>query len=155
MRGRKRTLQSVAEQARIASLATREIVPPDNVPLSKEDIPFFANVIAEFARSEWTAHQLELAALLARSMADMAREQILLREEGAVVTGSMGTPIVNPRRAALQMHANTIVAFRRSLALHARAKEGEARDVAKRRRIALGIEEAARGELDDLIAKPN
>ena len=30
-------------------------------------MPFFASVIDEFARSEWTAHQLEIAAMLART----------------------------------------------------------------------------------------
>jgi hypothetical protein len=36
-------------------------------------------VIAEFAKSEWTAHQLEIAAMLARTMADLNREQMALR----------------------------------------------------------------------------
>jgi hypothetical protein len=59
---------------------------------------FFANVIAEFARSEWTAHQLEIAAMLARTMADLNREQMLLREEGAVMMTERGTPVVNLAR---------------------------------------------------------
>ena len=138
-------------------MATRAIEPPATVPLSQDDLPFFHNVIAEFARSEWTAHQLELAAVLARTMCDMVREQGLLREEGGVLIGSVGTPIVNPRRAVIQMYANTIVSFRRSLSLHARAKEGETHTIAKRRKIALGVE-AATASLqhdDDLIAIPH
>ena len=139
-------------------MATRAIEPPPTVPLAKDDLPFFHNVIAEFARSEWTAHQLELAAVLARTMADMVREQTLLRDEGSVVEGSTGSPVVNPRRAVIQMHANTIVSFRRSLSLHARAKEGETHTIAKRRKIALGIEAATTASTDnddDLIAIPH
>lgn len=136
------------------SRAAADIVPPSNVPLDKGDMPFFASVIAEFARSEWTAHQLELAAMLARTMADLEREQRLLREEGATALSERGTPVVNPRKTVVQMHASTILSFRRSLALHARAQGGDARDIGKRRAIARSIE-ADNPLDDDLLAKPN
>src|SRR3546814_9369904 len=61
--------------------ATREIAPPAHVRMSEEDWPFWHSVIAEFARSEWTDHQLEMAAMLARAMADLEREQYELRAE--------------------------------------------------------------------------
>ncbi len=136
------------------SKAVEDIVPPSNVPLDKGDIPFFASVIAEFARSDWTAHQLELAAMLARTMADLEREQRMLREEGSTVKSDKGTPVVNPRKTVVQMHASSILSFRRSLSLHARAQGGEARDVAKRRKMGRDIE-ADNPLDDDLIAKPN
>src|SRR3546814_3457253 len=68
--------------------ATREIAPPARVRMSEEDWPFWHSVIAEFARSEWTDHQLEMAAMLARAMADLEREQYELRAEGSVMTRS-------------------------------------------------------------------
>jgi hypothetical protein len=151
---RKARIDSASEAVRVMRAASAPIVPPPHVPLDNEDLPFFANVIAEFARSEWTAHQLELAAMLARTMADLNREQIALREEGAVATSERGTPVVNPRKAVVQMHAATILSFRRSLALHARAQGGEARDVAKRRSGAKAIE-ADNPLDDDLLARPN
>src|SRR3546814_4303788 len=86
-----------------------------------------------FARSEWTDHQLEMAAMLARAMADLEREQYELRAEGSVMTSERGTPVVNPRKTVVQMHAGTILSMRRSLSLHARAQQGEARDAGKRR----------------------
>jgi hypothetical protein len=134
--------------------AAQPIVPPSNVPLEPGDLGFFASVIAEFARSEWTAHQLEIAAMLARTMADLEREQRELRGEGSVMVTEKGTPVVNPRKAVVQMHAASILSFRRSLALHARAQSGEARDVGKRRGQAKAIE-AASPLGDDLIARPN
>ena len=127
--------------------ATRDVSPPSNVPLQPGDMPFFASVIAEFARSEWTAHQLELAAMMARTMADLEREQVALRAEGSVLATERGTPVVNPRKALIQMHAGTILSMRRSLSLHARAQGGEARDISKRRGMAKGIE--ADNPLDD------
>ena len=68
---RKTRIDSAAEVVRIMSKATMKIVPPAHVPLSPEDMPFFESVIAEFAKSELTDHQIELVALLARTMADL------------------------------------------------------------------------------------
>lgn len=151
---RKARIDSASEAVRVMAKATTGIEPPDNVPLDDEDRPFFRNVIAEYARSEWSAHQLELAAMLARTMADLTREQALLRAEGGVAYSEKGTPVANPRKSIVQMHAGSILSFRRSLALHARAQAGEARDVAKRREAAKGIESDNPLE-DDLLARPD
>ena len=153
MAKRKARIDSASEAVRVMAKATAEISPPDNVPLDAEDMPFFQSVIAEYARSEWSAHQLELAAMLARTMADLTREQQLLREEGGVSYSEKGTPVANPRKSIVQMHASSILSFRRSLALHARAQAGEARDVAKRREAAKAIEGENPLE-DDLLARP-
>jgi hypothetical protein len=147
-RQRSDSLSAAVEAARHSG---RQIEPPSNVPLEGGDLGFFASVIAEFARSEWTAHQLELAAMLARTMADLEREQRALRDEGSVVVTEKGTPVVNPRKTVVQMHASAILSFRRSLSLHARAQGGEARDVGKRRSQAKGNEV----EGDELLARPN
>ena len=132
MRTRKHRIDSASEAVRVMSRAAATIAPPSNVPLEKCDLPFFASVIAEFARSEWTAHQLELAAMLARTMADLNREQMALRQEGAVAASERGTPVVNPRKAVVQMHAATILSFRRSLSLHARARKAARRETLRK-----------------------
>jgi hypothetical protein len=129
---RRPRIDSATEIVRVSAAAGRIITPPSNVPLEPGDLPFFASVVDEFARSEWTAHQLELAAMLARTMADLTREQAALRQEGSVARTDRGTPVVNPRKCVVQMHASTILSFRRSLALHARS-EGHQRDTGKRR----------------------
>ncbi len=153
MAKRKARIDSAAEAVRVMAKATTEIEPPANVPLDAEDHPFFRNVIAEYARSEWSLHQLELAAMLARTMADLTREQKLLRDEGGVAYSEKGTPVANPRKSIVQMHASSILSFRRSLSLHARAQAGEARDVAKRREAAKDIESDNPLD-DDLLARP-
>jgi len=141
----KRTpVNSISAAVGIVSRAARAIVVPDHVPLDAADLPFWNSVIAEFARSEWTDHQLELAAMLARTMADLAREQVELRIEGSIAYSDKGTPVVNPRKSIIQMHAGTILSFRRSLSLHARA-QGEAETVGPRRAQAKAIEAAAGG----------
>jgi len=153
MTKRKQRIDSSSEQARVMAKAADQVHPPSNVPLEDRDMPFFANVIEEFARSEWTAHQLELAALLARTVADLNSEQLAMREEGTVITTEKGTPVVNPRKTVIQMHASTILSYRRSLGLHARAQGGDARDIAKRRTKAKEIE-ADNPLDDDLLARP-
>lgn len=153
MSRRKARIDSATEAVHVMARAATQIEPPSNVPLEKVDLPFFYNVIAEYARSEWSSHQLELAAMLARTMADLTREQRLLREEGGIARSDKGTPVANPRKAIVQMHASSILSFRRSLALHARAQAGEARDVAKRRTAAKDIEDGNPLD-DDLLARP-
>ncbi len=140
MAGRKARIDSVEEIVRVMAAVSSEVAPPANVPLDAGDMPFFQSVIAEYARADWSDHQLEIAAMLARTMADLTREQALLRTEGSVVYSDKGTPVVNPRKSVVQMHAGSILSFRRSLSLHARGQQGEARDVAKRRESAKDIE---------------
>lgn len=151
--GRKTRIDSTAAAVEVAKAASKPITAPSNVPLTEVDMPFFASVIDEFARSDWTAHQLELAAMLARTMADLELDQRLMREEGPVMKTDKGTPVVNPRKSVIQMNAGIILNYRRSLSLHARAQGGEARDVARRRDQTKEIEGDADG--GDLLARPN
>lgn len=148
MTGKRRTrIDSTAEQARSIRAAARPIVPPAGVSMDAADLVFFGHVTAEAARSEWTDHKLEMAALLARTMADLAREQGALRKEGSVVKGRL-----NPRAKLVQQHTAAILSLRRSLGLHTRAQEGEQRDVLKRREILRDYWSEA--VADDLIASP-
>lgn len=150
---RRQRSDSITKAVEAAGASGRQFTPPSNVPLDNGDMGFFASVIAEFARAEWTAHQLEIAAMLARTMADLEREQRALRTEGAIVMSEKGTPVVNPRKTVVQMHASSILSFRRSLSLHARAQGGETRDIAKRRKQMKGHEVEA--DDDELLARPN
>ena len=134
--------------------AAQPIHPPSHVPLDEQDMVFFANVIEEFARSEWTLHQLELAASLARMMADLNREQQTLRGEGFIAVRENGTTVENPRARVVKSITGDILSMRRSLALHARARSGgDARNVAGRNAKAKEIE-AGSPLGDDLLARP-
>ncbi len=130
----------------------REIALPSHIRLADEDWPFWHSVIAEFARSEWTDHSLELAALLARSMADLEREQFELRQEGSIIVRPSGVRVANPRSRSVSTLIGEILAMRRSLALHARARGGDVRNIARRSAIAKAIEEA--NPLNDPLLGP-
>ena len=149
-RKRADTIAGAIDQVRRAN---RTLTPPAHVPLDKCDQPFWQSVIAEFARSEWTQHQLELAAMLARDMSNLERNQRLLRSEGEVLKTERGTPVVNPRKAVGQATQSGILSMRRSLSLHARAQGGEARDITKRRKVTKATEAGANSR-DSLLASP-
>ena len=87
MAKRKERIDGQAAAVKVMAAATQSIQPPSNVPLDKTDMPFFVNVIEGFARSEWSAHQLEIAAMIARTMNDINREQQELRKEGYISVG--------------------------------------------------------------------
>lgn len=149
---RKQRIDSSAAAVRIAQGSVRQIEPPAHVTLDECDWPFWDSVVAEFARAEWTNHQLELAAMLARTMANLEVEQRTLRKEGFTSVSSKGTPVVNPRSTACKGLAGDVLSMRRSLALHARARNGDNRDAAKQRDVGRSMETDID---DDLIASPS
>jgi hypothetical protein len=137
---------------KIMQAATQPVHPPSNTPLEDADLPFFANVIAEFARSQWTEHALEIAAMMARCMNDLNREQQALRREGYIIERPNGTTVENPRQRIVKSLTGDLLSLRRSLGVNARARE-EAHVTAKKTQIAKSIE----GEnplSSSLIARP-
>lgn len=154
MKQRRQRIDTTAGAIAVMAKATQEIQPPSNVPLSKEELPFFASIIDELPRSDWTAHQLETAALLSRAMSQLERDQRSLRSQGSTFENAKGEIKANPLVTICKQSMDTIVSMRRSLALHARATQGEPRDIAKRRDIAKDIE--SNNPLDDdLLARPH
>lgn len=148
---RKDRADSRSSSVKIAQGSARSIEPPAHVPLDECDWPFWNNVVSEFARAQWTDHQLEIAAMLARTMANLESEQRALRSEGFVAVRANGTTVENPRSRIVKGLAGDILSLRRSLALHARAKSGDNRDAAKQRDVGRGMEVSLD---DDLIARP-
>lgn len=155
-KGKKPSIDTAGEKAKVVQAVGNEILPPKRIHMDAIDMDFFRSVVEEFARAEWTEHTLELAALLARAMHDMEFEQRKLREDGAIAYSDKGTPVANPRKQIVAMHAGTILSMRRSLSLHARAKDGEARDKGKRSNKAKDLENSV-GAINDphgLLGRP-
>lgn len=148
---RRQRVDTASAAVEIMKGAQREIAPPGHVAMGDEDWPFWHSVIAEFARSEWTDHSLEIAAMLSRSMADLEREQRMLRAEGFIAVRENGTTVENPRSRVVKSLTGDILSLRRSLSLHARARGGEAEKIWPRRAIAKAIE-ADNVLTDDLLA---
>jgi len=158
---RKPRSDSVSNAIRIMQGAKREIAPPTHIPLQDIDWPFWESVVAEFARADWTEHALELAAMLARTMAEAEENQRLMREEGVIIERDTlnkegqvirTVTIENPRARVCQSLMGQILALRRSLALHAKAKSGSNADAGKQRGANKRTEQAAANEDDGLLS---
>jgi hypothetical protein len=131
--------------------------PPDHVTLTSSEMPFFYEIIEEFSRKDWTSHQLSLVAFLAREMYSLEKQQRLSRKEGAVLDTGRGTIVVNPRLTVIARHSHTILNFRRSLALHARAIGKTLHDRARDLKTAAGMEDTREmlDENEDLLPRGN
>lgn len=152
---RRAPITSTDQAVRIFAGAGRELAPPAHMRLDDIDWPFWYSVIAEFAKAEWTQHNLELAAILARAMASLEAEQRVLRAEGFVLTLDSGAAAANPRSRVVQALMGQILALRRSLALHARGRSGDNRNDAGRRAAGRAMEVTVDDLTDDdLLARP-
>lgn len=157
---RKPRTDSIGEATRILQGAATELAPPAHVPLDDMDWPHWHTVVAEFARADWTEHQLELAAILAQTMADLVENRRLLRAEGATIVKEFHNPdgtvrkilsCPNTRARAVSDYMGQILAMRRSLALTGRAKAGSTNDANKQRAAGKRTESSLKGD-DDLLA---
>lgn len=153
MAGRRARSDSITAAQRIVAGAVREVAPPSHIRLSDNDWPYWHSVVSEFPKAEWSDHQLEVAAQLAKAMADLETERNTLRTEGYTI--DMGGKVAaNPRHGIARDLTNSVMSLRRNLSLHARAQSGEARDVSKRRDAAKQIQDGVTFD-DDLIARPS
>lgn len=152
---RRQRIDSATAAIETMRKASLEIKPPAHVPLSKADLVFFREVIAEKPRSEWTRHDISIAAQLAQAMADLVRARSELRATGGgpILGGRNGDQLVNnPWQQAVRDETARIVALRTTLQIHGRGKNGEKRDVEKRRGAAAQIEDNLAADGDALLA---
>ena len=148
---RKRT-DSKENAAQIMAKSAVPITVPSNVTLSETDIPFYHNVIGEFARIQWTENALEIAAMMARTMHDLDAEQQELREEGYIAVRENGTTAENPRTRIVKNLTFDLLFLRRSLGVNALARKA-AHVACKKTQIAKAIE-ADNPLIDGLITRP-
>ena len=145
-KARRSRADSLAAAVRVASAAMVEVKPPSHIELLPSDMPFWRAVVAEFPKVEWTEHQLEVAAHLAKAMADLEGQRAKLRVEEYVITVKEGKSFTNPRHGVARDLTNSVMSLRRNLSLHARAKGGEARNLGERRAGERDIERAVAGD---------
>lgn len=153
-RPRKLRIDGTSERVRIAAAAKRVIVPPDNIPLNDEEMVFFNNIINERTRADWSAHQIEMASLLARAMHGLNRQSAALSKEGELIRSPEGKVIQNPRKKMIEDSWKIVVAIRRSMGVHSRAMHGDPREAMKREIVAKGYEQDALNNDDGLLAMP-
>jgi len=150
---RKQRIDSITAHVEVMQAAIKDLQPPEHIPLSKLDLPFWRSVTSEKPKAEWTDHDLEIAALLAMSLRKMGQQEVQVDIEGPVIKTAGGNMAQNPRcRVVADLHAR-VIKYRQTLGIHNRAKNGEARDVLRRRNQAFAVE-ADNPMDDDLLARP-
>lgn len=146
---------TASEQTKIIAAAFIKIKPPAEVPMRPSDVVFFDAVIAERANAEWTTHDIQVAALLARAMGSLEREESLLRKEGMIHKTKNKYPVLNPRKSAISLYYAAVLKFRITLCLNLRSQGGASPgDMKKRRDNAKDIQDLAKDFEDDLIPHP-
>jgi hypothetical protein len=124
--------------------AMMKIAPPQGAYLRPEDRPFWDAIVAARSPVEWSTVDLMLAANLARTQADIERLAADLAGQADVVDGKP-----HPVHTLIDVLTRREVAVAKVLQLHARARLGEARDVAKRREGYRAAADALSGFGDD------
>lgn len=149
---RRQRIDSAAGAVATMSAATRDLSPPKHLKIRRGDLPFWDSVIAERAKSEWSEADLAVAANLTRAMADAERIAGYSVNDG----GHVNTRAVIAMIGASDKLARRIVTLRRALGLDNRAKNGEQRDVSRRREHAQAIEggNPMADDDDELLARP-
>ncbi len=150
---RRQRIDSAAGAVATMAAAARDLSPPAHLRIRKGDLPFWDAVIAEKPKSEWTDSDLAVAANLVRAMADAERVAGYSVVGGGNINGAKLLETID----VSDKLARRIVTLRRALGLDNRSKNGEQRDVNKRREHANEIE-AGRNPLaedgDSLLASP-
>lgn len=150
---RKQRIDSATGAVAVMMKAAKRINPPAHAPLDDDALPFWNDIVAARAASEWNEHDLTCASDLANAMAQLVENRRLLRTEGEVLKPEGGKEFANPRVAVVHgLHAQVKTA-RQSLYIHGRAN-GRVEDVAKRRTQAKEIEDGNPLADEDLLARP-
>lgn len=139
---RKQRIDSATAAVAVMVQSGVEIQPPEFEPLEEGDLPYWGVIVRARAKADWTEENRVVAAKLARAMADEKRIVMELRVEGDLIENGRGTMVVNPKHALVEQLARRVMAWRKALALDARASS-RAPDIAKRREAAKQIEDAA------------
>lgn len=126
---------------------------PAYISLRQQDLPYFHAILCARARNEWSDVDLTVAAQLAWTQAEIAKETATLEEEGTIVKNDRGTSVTNPRFRAINEHKQSQLALLKTLALHSTA--GRDMRTIQAERQALGkAKEVLNDMQDSLIAPP-
>jgi hypothetical protein len=153
---RKARVDSTAGISAAIIAGGRKIVLPSGMKFDEPERLAFTEIVSEFSKSELSPHKIRLAGLLAHQVAMLNREQVALTIEGATVVSSRGEQKPNPRARGVAILTASILAFRRSLGLHARAQAGGDNRLVGLRRAHNKANEVLLDEIDDegLLSRP-
>ena len=139
---RVRSDSATAAQTAMVNADRPPLIPPAHVPIPRDAMPYWFDIIAARAREDWNPVDLTTAATLARCQLSIFEEEILLEHEGSITADYLGKDQVNPRFKVVEMLNRRAMSLMRTLRMggktagdargfaSAREIEGEARQVA-------------------------
>jgi len=152
MKSRRLTSRSVEGEMELMNAKPPEL--PSHITLRKEDWPYWTSIVRARDCTSWTEAELDHAANLARTKADIERIQHELADEGDTVINQRGTPIVNPKHSLLETLTRRSVALSRHLMVHAQATIGDASTHKKRNAKQRDLKSLSDAADDELLASP-
>lgn len=151
---RKAASDSKTSQQEVIARALEVVNPPSHEPLIDGAQDYWPEIIATRANADWPDEDRSLAAKLANQMALHRRACKTLASEGDTIEVN-GTIKAHPVVTVMKTYMSDITAMRRDLQMHGRGKNGEARDVGKRRGQRRAVERDAQSKVagkKDLLA---
>lgn len=94
--------------------------PPVSYPLRENELPFFHSILHARSRDDWREVDLQLAAQLARCMADIRKEEERLQGEDSVQVLDNGKMVENPRIGVIARYKSIQGSLMRTLQLGGR-----------------------------------
>ena len=104
---------SVKTQTEMAAAKLPEC--PKHVRLRAKDRPFFDSIVKSKEYSTWHTADLETAAVLARTRADIERIQRQLDKDGDTIVNHNGVEVLNPLHGLLETLTKRSVTLAKSL----------------------------------------
>lgn len=131
--------------------AVNPIEVPEHVTVPDAALKFWRSITRARAAGRWNDSDLEVAAELARTKANIERLNLEIEEEGDVIKNDRGTPIVNPKHSLLETLTRRMIALSRALQVHAEATQGKSRDQVKSNKAQSEAVKAAKAMDNSLI----
>lgn len=148
---RRQRTDTVAGAVAAMAGAVSEIPVPEHVVVPEGAMKFWRSITKARAADRWNDSDLEVAAELARTKANIERLNAELEAEGDVVVNERGTPIVNPKHNLLETLTRRMIALSRVLQVHAEATQGKSREQVKANKAQAAAEKAAKEADSELI----
>lgn len=105
-KARKSRTGSVKAQTELQSRLETKVQSP--LPLSEIETEVFNGLIDGLPQESWETHRIRIAANVAKIIAYQESLVVQVIEEGPIIFNDKGTPVSNPKQAAMASNASTI-----------------------------------------------
>lgn len=151
---RKKRSDSIDVSVMAARAAASDgIEPPSHLNVDEQAKPFWNDIIATRALDRWTPNDLIVAASLARVYRDIEKYTSLVEKASRLTKGKDGVHLVNAAHKVLSDLIPQAASMARSIQVHARATQGEAREQTRVNSVYQNARKTLENFDDELLAR--